>query len=64
MITAILSGTFAYWQWITATEQETLVNVSLTDDATIIVDDPTEELVNMYPTSDCEANGGKWTRTA
>ena len=57
MIAAILGGTFAYWQWITSTEQQTLVNVSLTDDATILIDFPENELTNLYPTSDCEANG-------
>ena len=56
-ITVILGGTFAYWQWITSTEQQTLVNVSLTDDATILIDFPDNELTNLYPTSDCEANG-------
>ena len=53
----IASGTFAYWQWITSTAQETLVNVSLTDDATIYIDFPSEDITHMYPTSDCEVNG-------
>ena len=62
VIFLIIGGTFAYWQWATSDEQRTLVNSSLTDNAVIYVDDPVEELKNLYPTSDCDINGtSSWT---
>jgi hypothetical protein len=52
----VASGTFAYWRWATSTAQQTLVNVMVSDDATIFIADPEEELGELYPISDCNSD--------
>lgn len=49
IITIIGGSTFAYWQWVTATEQQTFVNVTVQDGISMTITPTTTQTNVLYP---------------
>lgn len=57
LIIAVLGGgTFAYWQWISADEDQTIVNVTVEEGISMTINPTTVTLTNMRPTNDCDGD--------
>ena len=50
LVVAVIGGsTFAYWQWITADDQQTLVNVTVQDGISMSITPTTTQTNVLYP---------------
>ena len=54
LVMAVIGGaTFAYWQWVTSEEQQTLVNVTVAEGISMTIDPQPMTKTGMYPTNNC-----------
>ena len=57
-VVLISGGTFAYLRWVTANDQKTALNINVTQQIRMSIDNPSASKFGMYPTVNCGGEAG------